>query len=134
MSGAKSIAYVAKADGSYRGITMGFDTSLKGQQEAVGGYIERVALPYEGKNRELDLWVNEEGKNMGLEQNFIFGRAGKNGSVEVLDIIVGDVVFLASTPDGETVGLDKEEISFIMKSFKEVKDKEGNTHLAFLVD
>jgi hypothetical protein len=61
--------------------------SLEGMQEAVGGYVEHVAL--DGKTH---LWLNEEGKLVGLEVN-PKATAAWRCYFGATDVIVGNVLF-----------------------------------------
>ena len=74
------MAQVIKVDGTTEEIT---DLSLKGMQEAVGGYIEMVSTP----NGKV-LIVDEEGKLKNKEVNLkattIYGNPN--------DVIVGDCI------------------------------------------
>lgn len=67
--------------------------ALAQMQEAVGGYIECVSL--EG----FDMWVNEEGKLMGLPVNEV-GTAMWETAYGPTDVIVGNVLF-TGLPDDE---------------------------------
>lgn len=82
------------------GETVDYDTLSEG----VGGWIECVGL-----DRNLDLWVNEEGKLIGLPFNPLatllwekyFGNT---------DIIMGDAVITAGSDDeGETLAFEEED-------------------------
>ena len=67
-------------------------------RDAVGGYIEAVYLEH-----GVVLWVNEEGKIIGLPNNFSIG----NTSVE------GDVIFTADNGAGENEALTDEQVKYI---------------------
>ena len=70
------------------------EITLEVMKEIVGGHIELLKLP-----GGVDLWLNEEGLLIGLEPNLLV-----NGH-----LIVGDVFFSGSTPDGDTVGLTEDQ-------------------------
>lgn len=84
------------------------EKSYETLKQSVAGWIERVPLPKAG----LDLWVNEEGKILGLPVNPVatvlfhsefFPR-------EVSDYICGNVIITRSDDEGEVVGLTEAEI------------------------
>ena len=82
------------------------DGSLESMQEAVGGYIETLRLPYDN----LVLVFDEEGK-----------LKGKPFCLKVMNFmsywdIVGDCFFCRSEGD-ELVGLDKTDIARIVSRF-----------------
>jgi hypothetical protein len=76
--------------------------SLSVLQSAVGGYVELVGLA-DG----LDLWVNEEGKNLGLDHNPHAQKVWERFFPVGSDYLVGDVVFTGgSDSEGEMASLD----------------------------
>lgn len=79
---------------------------LSALQDAVGGWVQAVDL-----NENLSMWVNEEGKMIGLEHNPVAQMVWDMTFGEGTDYIVGTVV-LTGTPDldGETRGLEAEVI------------------------
>lgn len=101
--------------------------TLKGMQEHVGGSIETVR-PYKLSElnvpdaRSLLMIVNEEGKCIGLEVNFIASDLYDNTGY---DYIVGDVLFLAEGfVDGEPdiVSLTEEQVQALHKELLEEYD------------
>ena len=58
-------AIVVETDGQARMLVVERGQMLTPLQEAVGGYIERVAV----QDNRVDFWVNEEGKLHGLPVN-----------------------------------------------------------------
>jgi hypothetical protein len=71
---------------------------LKTMQELVGGPIECLSLA-EG----VDMFFNENGRLIGLPPNRLISN--RNGQFDIL----GDAIIVASTPEGETVGLSIEQ-------------------------
>lgn len=72
---------------------------------AVGGYIEAVALP-----SGMTLWVNEDGKNLGLPVNEYATRLFVS-AYGATDIIVGNAIVTGGVDDeGNDLGLTDEEI------------------------
>lgn len=78
------------------GVPLGF------LQSAVGGWIECVGLFGTGMP-ELDIYLNEEGKLMGLPPNIVATRL--SGIDRHGDLIVGDAVVCARSGQGKTKGL-----------------------------
>lgn len=84
-------------------------------QEAVGGYIEATpvtlwSVPEAGKPsvaRDLDMFLNEEGKLIGLPLNLVASRLARV-SVCYGDPIVGDVLICAHDREGNSVGISAE--------------------------
>ena len=74
-------------------------------RSSVEGWIECVHLNSIG----VDMWVNEEGKIYNLDPNE-FGTFLYSREFNVLDIVCGNIIFTAGTPDGDTVGLSSSQI------------------------
>jgi len=72
------------------------ENSLETYQELVGGYIEAVSGAFPPP---LCIYINEEGKVLGLEPNFILP----------FDVIHGPLVVVSTDSQGNTVGLDEDE-------------------------
>jgi len=77
----------------------------------VGGYIERVPLR-DLAERNIDLWINEEGKLIGLDTTALLTSGDK-----VYDELVGNLVFTKSNGDGDTISLTDDDIKYIKKKF-----------------
>lgn len=67
-------------------------------KDAVGGWIEAVYL-----DKGVILWVNEEGKLIGLPHNFTVGQIS----------IEGNVIFTGSTSGGENKSLTEDQIKYV---------------------
>lgn len=76
--------------------------------ESVGGYVECVSL-----TPTIDMWINEEGKLLGLEPNIIATELLWETSRVMNDIIVGNVVFASNDEEGETTGLSNDDIRYL---------------------
>lgn len=79
-------------------------------RDAVEGYIECVHLSSLG----VDMWLNEEGKLIGLEPNalatYLFLR-----EFNTLDVIMGNVIFTGGADEeGETLGLTEEQLQKLL--------------------
>ena len=80
------------------------EASLKPLQEAVGGWVECVALPQNG----VDMWLNEEGKLIGLLTNQAATKVWES-EYGPTDIMAGNVVFTGpADEEGYITDLDEE--------------------------
>jgi hypothetical protein len=76
---------------------------------AVNGWIECVRL-----NHEIDMWVNEEGKMIdSCEYNPTASAIFWTNFGFMTDMIYGDVMFTSSNEDGDTIGLNIEQIEYL---------------------
>lgn len=85
-----------------------YEPGLKFLQAQVGGYIE--AVDFEVNDTEYTLWLNEEGKILGLPYN---GEATSMVSHRLFpnDYIAGQAVVTGGTgPEGETLPLTDEDV------------------------
>lgn len=90
-------------------------------QRLVGGHIEAPPMEHifkdklpeqSGETRHLELYCNEEGRNMGLPLNEFgqeFGLRGVYG-------LAGDVVICVGTPDGDSTFFTKEDLKLLPKA------------------
>ena len=79
-------------------------------RDTVGGLIQCVTLTDKGS---VDMWLNEEGKVIGLPQNPI-ATALWDDLYPDTDFMVGDIILTQSDDEGETIGLTDEQIQFFM--------------------
>jgi hypothetical protein len=81
---------------------------------AVNGMIELVSI-----NEDIDMWLNEEGKYIGLEPNII-ATIIWNKVFPNFDIVMGDVIITGGSDDeGNTIGLSDESIQDVMVLIQE---------------
>ena len=79
---------------------------------AVGGMIECVSL--HDKIGAPDMWLNEEGKIIELNQNPI-ATALWVDMYDLTDVILGDVIITGGADDeGRTTGLSEEQVEFFI--------------------
>jgi hypothetical protein len=92
---------------------------------AVNGMIELVSI-----SKDIDMWLNEEGKLIGLEPNVIatmlFYKAFSK-----FDLVMGNVIITGGSDDeGKTIGLSNESIIDIMtmlqSAIQEATDDKDN--------
>lgn len=112
------IGAVIKTDGTLERLDLSDPkqelTSLQG---AVGGYVQVIEL-----SEDFTLWVNEEGKLLGLPENGIataiwWTRFGTN-----TDIICGDVVFTGGLDeDGETKTISEDSLQRLAELVEDAK-------------
>jgi hypothetical protein len=76
-----------------------YNDGIEEIQQIVGGYVEVVGL-----DNNTSLWVNEEGKCIGLHPNLFATRLWEKFHGRT-DIVVGDVAILGGTDeDGNSMG------------------------------
>ena len=85
-------------------------------QSIVGGYIEFPFLGNRFRDNTIDVIINEEGK-------FIEGLKPEIAMVDgetksVLDIVYGNCVFASHDEEGNTIGLNDEQIKIVMEEFQ----------------
>lgn len=90
--------------------------SLEELQSIVGGYIEFPFLDNKFRDNTIDVIINEEGK-------FIEGLKPEIAMVDretksVLDIVYGNCIFASHDKEGNTIGLNDEQIKIIMEELQ----------------
>lgn len=76
------------------------EDEYKAFQEYVGGIIEIVRI-----REDIGFICDGNGKIFNKEPNFLLNR--------YRDVIVGDVIFVALTEDGDTESMTKEQMNFV---------------------
>ncbi len=76
------------------------ENELKALQDYVGGIIEIVRI-----REDIGFICDGNGKIFNKEPNFLLDR--------YRDVIVGDVLFVALTEDGDTKSLTREQMNFV---------------------
>ena len=91
---------------------------LEHLQKIVGGYIEIPFLGDTFRNNGIDVIINEEGKLIdGLKAEIAIVEE-KRGSI--LDIVYGNCIFASHDDEGETIGLNDEQIQIVMEELETV--------------
>jgi hypothetical protein len=94
-------ALVITAEGEIKTLD---NTGLQALQSAVGGWVQAIDLA-----NDLTIWVNEEGKLIGLPHNQTAQKLWDKTFWVGSDFIVGDVVLTGGTgEEGETLALAKD--------------------------
>lgn len=83
---------------------------LKFMQTVVDGYIEMPCMSRALSGADVDIVINEEGKLIGLEENIAIMQGHK-----VIEMLVGNVVFVGHDGRGNNIGLKDEQIELIKK-------------------
>lgn len=92
--------------------------SLENMQEKVGGYIERVII-----RDDIDMWIDEEGL---LKENPKLNIITYVDGQEIHHIM-GDIFFASHDEDGNTIGLNDEQMVWVANSLQIVgKTKTGD--------
>lgn len=90
--------------------------SLEELQSIVGGYIEFPFLGNRFKDNAIDVIINEEGKFIEGLKPEIAMVDGKTKSV--LDIVYGNCIFASHDEEGNTIGLNDEQIKIVMEELQ----------------
>lgn len=94
-------ALIVNVDGTHEVVEFEIGKSYDLLRNAVEGWIECVSLD------NADLWLNEEGKLIGLPVNY-FATELFTQRFGAVDVIVGNVVLTGGADEeGDTVGLDE---------------------------
>jgi Domain of unknown function (DUF3846) len=89
------------------------DTCYQVLSDAVGGMIECVSL--HDKPNQPDMWLNDNGKAMGFNQNPT-ATALWVDMYDMSDVIMGDVIITGGADDeGYTLGLSDEQVDYFLK-------------------
>jgi hypothetical protein len=95
------------------------EINLELMKGLVMGYIEQA--PTYGNLEELgkhaiDIWINEEGKLLGMQPTL---KLVMNGVDK--DIICGPIMICSSNEDGESIGLTNEQHKVVLKVLEDVR-------------
>ncbi len=82
----------------------------KNYQMLLGGLFEATECPY---SENVDILCNEEGKLQKLPLN-----RGLVSDGELFDIVAGRMIFVSTDDEGETIGLNYEQINDVYNAFK----------------
>lgn len=91
------------------------DNTLETLQRIVGGYIEIPYLSERFADEGIDVVINEEGKIIGLEPQIVLFNKRNN---RLLDIVVGNCVFVSHDEEGNTIGLNQKQIDVVKEELK----------------
>lgn len=92
------------------------ESTLEALQHEVGGYIDIPFLSETLYKNKIDLIINDEGKFIdGMKKEIAVLRKNTN---EVLDIVFGNCIFASHDDEGNTIGLNDEQIKLIKKELK----------------
>ena len=87
------------------------NTGLQALQSAVGGWVQAIDLA-----NDLTIWVNEEGKLIGLPHNQTAQKLWDKTFWVGSDFVVGDVVLTGGTgEEGETLPLGDDTAQRVRK-------------------
>lgn len=92
------------------------ENTLEALQEVVGGYIEIPYLSEVFAENDIDIIINDEGKFIeGLKAEIAIVKDGTN---EVLDVVMGNCIFASHNDEGDTVSLTDEQIAIVQNELK----------------
>ena len=84
------------------------DFDLIYMQKVVGGIIDIPYISEQLDDMGIDTVINDEGKLLGLPINFVIVNGTK-----VCDFVVGNVLFCGHDDEGNSIGLNKEQLHFL---------------------
>lgn len=88
-----------------------YDSTYDMLHTCVDGRIECVSwLPISFK-RNIDIWLNEEGKIIDLEPSLVI----LNDDRTIADMFMGNIVFARNDEEGNTIPLNEEDFDYIKK-------------------
>jgi hypothetical protein len=91
---------------------------LEDLQKIVGGYIE---IPYLGdtfRSNDIDVIINEEGKLIeGMKPEIAIVNEAQGN---ILDIVYGNCIFASHDEEGNTIGLNEEQIQIVTEELETV--------------
>ena len=102
-------------------------SGLEHLQEIVGGYIEIPFLSETLSDNGIDIVINEEGKFIDGIKPEIAVVSRENGMV--LDIVYGNCIFVSHDEEGETIGLNEEQMQIVMTELEMEVDLVNNRTL-----
>lgn len=92
------------------------ENTLEALQKVVGGYIEIPYLSETLAENGIDVIINDEGKFIeGLRAEIAIVKDGTN---EVLDVVMGNCIFASHNDEGDTVSLSEEQIAIVQNELK----------------
>lgn len=92
------------------------DNTLEVLQKIVGGYIEIPFISEVFADNGIDMIINDEGKFIeGLKPEIAIVKDGTN---EVLDVVMGNCIFASHNDEGDTVSLTDEQIAIVQNELK----------------
>ena len=93
------------------------ENTLESLQEIVGGYIESPYISNIFRENDIDIIINEEGKILTLQEEIAV--IDKEKAI-VIDVLCGNCIFVSHNEQGETIGLNDEQIKIIKKELNYV--------------
>ena len=105
-------AVIIRTDGKKEVVEFEIGKSYNLISTAVGGMIECISLT--NVIGQPDMWINENGKFSGLDQN-PYATALWVDIYSTTDVIMGDVIITGGADEeGETLGLSDEQVDYFM--------------------
>ena len=104
------LAVIITTDGDKSIVEFEKGNSYNLLSDTVGGLIQCVQLT---DKWGVDMWLNDEGKLIGLPQNPI-ATALWDDMYPGTDVMMGDIILTQTDDEGETIGLTDEQVKFFM--------------------
>lgn len=102
-----------------KGLFIGVDGTIETREFVVGDSYEVIRNAVDGwiecamVKHDIDIWLNEEGKLIGLEPNWIATELFWDRFGVGSDIIVGNVLLAYHNEEGETIGLVDSQMDYL---------------------
>lgn len=93
--------------------TKEIENTLEELQNIVGGYIEIPMMSKKFYECDIDMIINEEGKlieDMNPEIAVV-----KRSTGDLLDVVMGNIIFASHDTEGNTIALNEEQIDIVKK-------------------
>lgn len=104
---------VLKANGKFETKTCRND-SYHFLRNVVGGNLEHIDWIPQFGDKGIDIWINEEGKLIGLDPVIAL-----KDTYNFVDVLNGDICFARFNSNGETLPLSDEDIIYIKEQFNQ---------------
>lgn len=92
------------------------NNTLEDLQKIVGGYIEIPFLSRVFNDNGIDIIINEEGKFIDSCKPEI--AVIDEGANRVLDVVHGNCIFASHDDEGNTIGLNEEQLAIAIQELK----------------
>lgn len=87
---------------------------LKSLQEEVGGYITTATYWKELREKDIDIYANDEGL-FADNPTITLIITDERNEYKVVGTLVGNLIFASHDDEGNTIGLTNEQIEFVVK-------------------
>lgn len=82
-------------------------------RKILGGYFEMPIISIELRNRNIDVYVVEDGKFRNLDVSAIITY----NSPDILDYITGNIIMLGHDEDGNAISLNESQLDYLTNTY-----------------